>query len=478
MINRNSNLNISHFEKDINILHSERGDLINLDGFGLVINSPVIKEKRTRKRNQFWLDARKEYENFVVYSPPNIRALDGEFLGNDEWGYITHENFLMLKDFDYGRDYKIRNYLIDRWMQDANNYVDDVTDKTIYYYAEHEGKRLNLFIPYQTRFDASYKKEQVAKFISTVNALELKGSILFVTVTIDPKHYRTMKDADIGLREKQNWLISIIKSKRPDKKVLKYMNDKKGGSLGKYELAKVGIKPDYNVNYFRYIHTTETQTNKTYELHNHEMMSFNPPDNSEDVNEKIFDDFYHWAKSMWDYRWGIDDKHKIGTIDVRLVQEYHNPLTGNYFSKVTYYDTNPVTKKLERLISVCRGRVINYMLKYLYKGLSTKGKDQSVNPNNVRLWVANSRTFDGTRVTNWRNKNKLPPARDLINTPKNNSKIENTEENTKLEIIWHYGGRFFIYEIGGITGLYEDEELDASVLELLYKRISMMMDAG
>jgi len=478
MINLNSNLNISHYEKGHNILHSERGNLSNLDGFGLIIKCPIIEEKRTRKRNHYWLDARKEYEDFVVYSPPNIQTLDGEFLGSDEWSYISQENLSMLRIYDYGRNYGIRNYLIDRWMQDANNYVDDVTGKIIYYYAEYEGKHLNLFIPYQTRFDASYKKGQITKFISTVNALELKDSILFVTVTINPKHYRTMKDADIGLREKQNWLISIIKSKRPDKKVLKYMNDKKGGSLGKYELAKVGIKPDYNIDYFRYIHTTETQTKNTYNLHNHEMMSFNPPDNSEDVNEKIFDDFYHWAKSMWDYHWGIDDKHKIGTIDVKLVQEYHDPLTGKYYSKVTYYETNPVTHKLERRTAVHKERVINYMLKYLYKGLSSKGKDQSVNPNNVRLWVANSRTFDGTRVTNWRKKNKLPPARDLINALKNNSKIENTEENTELEIIWHYGGRFSIYEIGGITGLYEDEELEASVLELLYRRISMMLDAG
>jgi len=478
MINSTQNLNLSHFEKDPKILHSERGDLINLDGFGLIINSPIIKENKTRKRNPHWLDARYEYENIEVYTPPNTyQRLDGSVVNiNDDWKYITGSRFNFLSSRYDG--YELRKTMIYNWMEYASEYIDEVKDKTIYYFAEHEGKHLNLFIPYQTRFDASYKKRQITKFISTVNALELKNSILFVTVTIDPKHYRTMKDADIGLREKQNWLISIIKSKRPDKKVLKYMKDKKGGSLGKYELAKVGIKPDYNIDYFRYIHTTETQTKNTYNLHNHEMMSFNPPDNSEDVNEKIFDDFYHWAKAMWDYRWGIDDKHKIGTIDVRLVQEYHNPLTGQYYSKVTYYETNPVTHKLERHTVVHKERVINYMLKYLYKGLSTKGKDQSVNPNNVRLWVANSRTFDGTRVTNWRNKNKLPPARDLINAPKNNSKIENTEENTELEIIWHYGGSFYSYEIGKISGLYEDEDLDVSVLKLLQDRISMMLDAG
>jgi hypothetical protein len=264
----------------------------------------------------------------------------------------------------------------------------------------------------------------------------------------------------------------------PEKKLLKYINEKKGSYIGKYELAKKGFKPEYNINYFRYIHTTETQTKNVYNLHNHFMMSFNPPDNSEDVNEKIFDDFYHWAKSMWDYGWGIDDKHRIGTIDVKLVQEYRNPLTGQYYSKVTYYETNKVTKKLDRLISVEKGRVINYMLKYLRKGLSTKGEGLSVNANNVRLWVANARTFDGTRVMNWRKKNNLPPARDLINATKNNSKIENIEENTEFEIIWHYGGSFDAYEIGNLSGLYEDEELDASVLKLLQDRISEMLDAG
>ena len=478
MINSDSNIRISHFEKNINNLHSERRNPINLDGFRFIINLPIIKENKTRKRNPHWLDARYEYENIEVYTPPNTyRQLDGSVVSrNDDWKYIKGSRFNFLSSLH--DSYELRKKMIENWIGYASEYVDEVKDKIIYYYADHNGKRLNLFIPYQTRFDASYKKEQIAKFISTVNALELKDSILFVTITIDPKHYRTMKDADIGLREKQNWLISIIKSKRPEKKLLKYINEKKGAPIGKYELAKKGFKPEYNINYFRYIHTTETQTRNVYNLHNHFMMSFNPPDNSEDVNEKIFDDFYHWAKSMWDYSWGIDEKHRIGTIDVKLVQEYHNPLTGQYYSKVTYYETNKVTKKLDRLISVEKGRVINYMLKYLRKGLSTKGEGLSVNPNNVRLWVANARTFDGTRVMNWRKKNNLPPVRDLINATKNNSKIENIEENTEFEIIWHYGGSFDAYEIGNLSGLYEDEELDASVLKLLQDRISEMLDAG
>jgi len=294
----------------------------------------------------------------------------------------------------------------------------------------------------------------------------LHRSVIFVTLTLDPKYHKTMKDADAYLREKKNLLITRIRSKRPEKKARKF------SYLSNYDQAEKGIRPEYNENYFRYIYTTETQTKNTYNLHYHFMMSFNPPDNSEDVNAKIWSLLDHWIKSLWDAEWAINEKHVVGTVKVKLVQEKKDPKNFYPYCVARWFEHG------EPKIEEYPGSLERYLLKYLYKGFALEDEDQTVNSNNVRLWVANARTFDGTRVSTWRKKNNLPPARGLMSVNKNNSKKDILEENAELEIIWHYGGRFSIYEIGGKTGLYKDEELDASTLELLYRRISKMYDAG
>jgi len=331
------------------------------------------------------------------------------------------------------------------------------------YHGERGDERLELFIHNKTRFDESYMRDQVGKFKYMRKSLELNKSVIFLTLTLDPKYYKTMKEADDYLREKKNLLLTRIKSKRPEKKAHKF------SYLSDYDQANKGIRPKYNEKHFRYIYTTETQTENMFNLHYHFMMSFNPPDNSEDVNEKIWSLFEHWVKSIWDYRWG---KHVVGTVEVKLVQERINPKNGLPYCHAKWYEERILHEK------DYPGDLEDYLLKYLYKGFALEDDDMTVNSNNVRLWVANARTFDGTRPSTWRKKNNLPPPRDLINANNNNSKKNNLEENAELEIIWQYGGRFSIYEIGGLKGMYKDENLDASILELLYKRISMMMDAG
>jgi len=471
----NSNLNLSVYDKCHNKLYSKLEGLSNLDAFGFILNYPIIKEKRTRKRNYYWLQARQEYENFVVYVPEITMKLypstsqesDIKHLDSDYTKHIDSRNLELLKKYDYGRDYRIRNELMNRLKGYCELYLDDVKENVTLYHGERGYERFELFIHNKTRFDESYMIEQVGKFKYMRKALELKRSVIFVTLTLDPKYFKTMKDADDYLREKKNLLITRIKSKRPEKKALKF------SYLSDYDQADKGIRPKYNENYFRYISTTETQTKKTFNLHYHFMMSFNPPDNSEDVNEKIWNVLRHWFISLWDSRkWGINEKHKVGDVHVELVQEMINPNNGLRYCHAKWYEHGEPHEK------DYPGDLEDYLLKYFYKGFSYEDGDLTVNSNNVRLWVANARTFDGTRISTWRKKNNLPLDRGLINANNNNSKKFDLEENTELEITWHYGGRFSTYEIGGLKGLYKDENLDASVLELIYRRMSRVFDAG
>jgi len=469
MINSNSNLNISLFGKDVNILHSERVDLNKLKGFRIKLNESVGIKKRERKRNYYWLQARREYENFIVYVPEltmklyNPATFQETEIKHLDLDYVDYNNLELLKKYDYGRDYRIRNELMNRFKSNCELYIDDVKENKYVFDGERGNERFKLFIPNETRFDKSYMRKQVRKFKSMRKSLELDKSVIFLTLTLDPERHRTMKDADDYLREKKNLLITRIKTKRPVKKARRF------SYLSDYDQADKGIRPKYNENYFRYIYTTETQTGKIFNLHYHFMMSFNPPDNSEDVNEEIWSLFDHWVKSLWDYEWG---KHNVGTVKVKLVQEKKDPNTGEPYTLIRWYEHG------ELQIMKKKGDLEYYLLKYLYKGFSYEDGDLTVNSNNVRLWVANARTFDGTRTSTWRKKNNLPPPRDLIVPLKNNSKKNNLEENNELEITWHYVGRFSTYEIGGLKGLYKDENLESSVLELIYRRISIMSDAG
>jgi len=463
MIKHNTNLKLSNYENDP-----------KLKGFKIILNNSVENKKRERKRNYYWLQARREYENFIVYvpeltmklyNPTTFQEIDIKHLALDA-DYIDHNNLELLKKYNYGRDYRIRNELMSRLKGYCESYVDDVKDYVTFYHGKRGDERLELFIPNKTRFDKSYMRDQVRKFKYMRKSLELDKSVIFLTLTLDPIRHKTMKDADVYLREKKNLLITRVKSKRPKKKARKF------SYLSNYDQADKGIRPKYNENYFRYIYTTETQTNETYNLHYHFMMSFNPPNNSEDVNEEIWNYFGHWVKSLWDARkYGINDKHRVGTVEVELVQEKKDPKTGEPYTLARYYKHGKLHIKKHK------GDLEYYLLKYLYKGFSYEDNDLTVNSNNVRLWVANARTFDGTRPSTWRKKNNLPP-RDLISANNNNSKKNNLEENPELEIIWQYCGRFSNYEIGGLKWLHKDEEIESSVLELLYKRILIMTDAG
>jgi len=475
MIRLNTNLNLSHFNKNFSELHSELKDLRKLKNVEFILNRPTKNNRGKRKRNFYWQLARKEYENFIVYvpeltvplyNPTNIKEVDEKILGLAYAKNLDYRNLELLRKYNYGRDDRIRNEIIRGWTVYAESYVNDVRDSMSFYLGERGKERWAMFIQNLTRFDKPYMKKQVRKFKEMRKLLELNKSVIFLTLTLDPKYHKTMKDADEYLREKKNLLITRIKTKRPVKKARKF------SYLSYYDQADKGIRPEYNENYFRYIYTTETQTENMFNLHYHFMMSFNPPDNSYDVNEKIWSYFDHWVKSMWDYKWGINDKHKVGTVRVELVQEKKSLKTGEPYSLVRYYEHGIL--HIERY----EGSLEYYLLKYLYKGFAYEDGDLTVNANNVRLWVANARTFGGTRVYNWRKKNNLPPPRDLIVPIKNNSKKFDLEENTELEITWHYGGRFSAYEIGTLKGKYREENLDASVLERIYRRMASILDAG
>jgi len=59
---------------------------------------------------------------------------------------------------------------------------------------------------------------------------------------------------------------------------------------------------------------------------------------------------------------------------------------------------------------------------------------------------------------------------DLIRADKNNSNPELSESADTETITWEYQGLLFSEEIGYLEGIYEENELEPSILELLYHK--------
>jgi len=365
---------------------------------------PNDRKKGKRRRNEYWIEA----------------------------NLITKETFW--PDNEYEDRYFYRRQGVKDITDLANLYHKTVKAKTIWLRGlDSQGKRYHMFLPYTNRFDVEYMKDQVIKIRKAFKGLELKSSILFLTLTIDPKRYPSLYDGHKDIQRKVNHLLTVLRKKYPHT--------------------------------FRYVKVAEIQTANTFDVHYHIAMSVRSTAGI-DWNVRDFDGSYDkndnlrkFVKSLWDYDKGL---WHIGTAEMELVEEIHEGLS-NYV-KVTYYET--VNHRSVRKTKKYRGTIQGYMLKYLYKAINPKDEDTLIGTNNSVLWALNSRIFSHTNIEKWRKDNEL---HDLITADKNNSNAELSELTDIEDITWEYQGLLFSDQIGYLEGIYEEKELEPSILELLYR---------
>jgi hypothetical protein len=293
-----------------------------------------------------------------------------------------------------------------------------------------QGKHYHMFLPYRNRFDIEYMKDQVIKIRKAFKGLELHNSIIFLTLTIDPKHYNSLYEGHKDIQRKVNHLLTILRKKYP--------------------------------HVFRYVKVAEIQTANTFNVHYHIAMSIRSTTGM-DYNVMYFDqneDIYHFVKGLWDYEKG---QWHIGTAESELVEEITEGLA--HYVRVTGYET--VNHHTQKFVRKYKGTIQGYMLKYLYKAINPKEEDTLIGTNNAILWALNSRVFSHTNIEKWRKDNELP---DLIRADKNNSNPELSESADTETITWEYQGLLFSEEIGYLEGIYNENELEPSILELLYHK--------
>jgi len=374
-----------------------------------------------------------KFHHIVASPDPNGRK--GKRKRNHYWteaNSITREVFWVDNE---GEDrYFYRRQGVKQIPELANLYHKTVKAKTIWLRGlDSQGKRYHMFLPYRNRFDIEYMKDLVIKIRKAFKGLELRNSILFLTLTIDPKRYPSLYDGHKDIQRKVNHLLTVLRKKYP--------------------------------HVFRYVKVAEIQTKNTFNVHYHIAMSVRSTAGM-DWNVRDFDGSYdkndnlrEFVKELWDYEKG---KWHIGTAEMELVEEIHDGLS-NYV-RVTFYAT--VNHRTQKFVKEYKGTIQGYMLKYLYKAINPKDEDEIIGTNNAVLWALNSRIFSHTNIEKWRKDNEL---HDLIKADKNNSNPELSESADIEDITWEYQGLLFSDEIGFLEGIYEEKELEPSILELLYR---------
>jgi len=411
------NQSVVNFRND-NLYNEGSQNPQSLNNFNVLpfVRDPPLKFHRTvvcpgpndwrgkRKRNHYWIEA-----NSIT---KEVFWVDNE--GEDRYFY--------------------RRQGVKKIPELANLYRETVKNQTIWLTGQgSQGGRYHLLLPYTNRFDVEYMKKQVIKLRKAFRDLELHDSILFLTLTIDPKHYLTLYEGHKDIQRKVNHLLTVLRKKYP--------------------------------RIFRYVKVAEIQTKNTFNVHYHIAMSVRS-NTGIDWNKRDFDGSYNendnlrkFVKDLWDYDRG---QWHMGTAEMELVEEIHDGLSVKV--RVTGYET--VDHRTQKFVNEYNGSIQVYMLKYLRKAINPKDEDTLIGTNNAVLWALNSRVFSYTNIEKWRKDNELP---DLIKADKNNSNPELSDFADIEDITWEYQGLLSSDQIGYLSGIYEEKELEPSILELLYR---------
>jgi len=249
--------------------------------------------------------------------------------------------------FGQGDRFFPRRVISDSIVGHARSYKIETKDSTIWLWGESVKGRFFYFIPYYHRFRKEYVREQIIKLNHAFRELRISGSMIFITLTIDPSLFYSIWE---GYKESQRYANRLLTYLRKNLNLFLNGIRNKKGSL------------------FRYVRVAEIQERNTKNIHFHIAMSIRDINEDwEDWNERYFNKIRDIVKSEW----------KIGFSDIKLVRE--NKKHG----------------------------LRNYMLKYLEKSLRM---DEDINENNAILWALNARIFSFSNIEKWKKENDLITA--------------------------------------------------------------------
>jgi len=219
-----------------------------------------------RKRNRYWVKA-------------------------NEFTKIEHSTWL---DVENGDRWAFRRPIAQKICDLGNLYRKTTREQTIWLWGENidTGERYFHFMKYKTRFSKEYIRDQIRKLNHAFKELEIKGSMIFITLTIDSSKFRSIWQGYKVSQKKVNILLTYLR--------------KTWGVL------------------FRYVKISEIQEKNTYNIHYHIAMSVKGT--GYDYNQIEFDKISDQIKSVW-------NRQKIGFSDVKLVKETKKNGLRNYMLK-------------------------------------------------------------------------------------------------------------------------------------------------
>jgi len=172
--------------------------------------------------------------------------------------------------------FTVRRDISKEIVDQAKDYAISTKESVIWLYGQDGKNRFHYFIPYFHRFRKEYIKRQIIKLNYAFRDLEIKHTMIFVTLTIDPSLFYSIYQGYVITQREVNKLLTYLRKK-------------------------------YS-HLFRYVKVSEIQEKNTKNIHYHIAMSVR---GGIDWNIKDFDKIESIIKTQW----------KIGFSDVKLVTE-------------------------------------------------------------------------------------------------------------------------------------------------------------
>lgn len=222
--------------------------------------------QRKRKRSYYWLKA-------------------------NELTKIEHSTWL---DVENGDRWEFRRPIAQKITDLGNVYRKTTREQSIWLFGENidTGARYFHVMKYKTRFSKEYVRDQIRKLNHAFKELEIKGSMIFITLTIDSSKFNSIYQGYKASQKKVNILLTYLR--------------KTWGVL------------------FRYVKVSEIQEENTFNIHYHIAMSVKGT--GYDYNRIEYKKIKKQIKAVW-------NRQKIGFSKVKLVKESKKNGLRNYMLK-------------------------------------------------------------------------------------------------------------------------------------------------
>jgi len=224
------------------------------------------EQRAKRKRNRYWIKA-------------------------NELVRIQHSTWL---DVENGDRWALRRPIAQKICDLGNLYRKTTREQTIWLFGENVDteERYFHFMKYKTRFSKEYIRDQIRKLNHAFKELEMKGSMIFVTLTIDSSKFLSIWEGYKASQKKVNILLTYLR--------------KSWGVL------------------FRYVKIAEIQEKNTYNIHYH--IAISVKGTVYDYNQIEFDKIKDQITTVW-------NRQRIGFSKVQLVKETKKNGLRNYMLK-------------------------------------------------------------------------------------------------------------------------------------------------